>query len=126
MWEPGEHDGSWRAVWVYSAKRAARDARDADPAGEPAKAVVAGEEAARTPRFVKTSNGARSLDEASLARARRLESLKGYLTTIPAALMPAREVIAFRTTTSGRSRRRSGCPRPTCGRGRSSTTPKTR
>jgi hypothetical protein len=22
VWEPGEHDGSWRAVWAYSAKRA--------------------------------------------------------------------------------------------------------
>jgi hypothetical protein len=31
-WEPGEHPGSWRAVWAYSAKRAAQDA---DPAGEP-------------------------------------------------------------------------------------------
>jgi hypothetical protein len=44
-----------------------------------AKAVVAGEKAARTPRFVKTSNGARTLDEASLARARGLVGLKGLL-----------------------------------------------
>jgi len=27
VWEREEHDGSWRAVWAYSAKRAARDAR---------------------------------------------------------------------------------------------------
>jgi hypothetical protein len=58
-----------------------------------AKAVVAGEKAARTPRFVKTSNGARTLDEVSLARARRLVGLKGYVTNIPAHLMPANEVI---------------------------------
>jgi hypothetical protein len=42
-----------------------------------AKAVVAGEKAARTPRFVKTSNGARTLDEASLARARRFGRAQG-------------------------------------------------
>ena len=51
-WEAGSHTGSWRAVWAYSARRAARDAmgvtasqwgqinlsfprQDADPAGEP-------------------------------------------------------------------------------------------
>ena len=37
-----------------------------------ARAVVAGERAARTPRFVKTRNGATILDETSLARARGL------------------------------------------------------
>jgi Transposase DDE domain len=92
-WEPGEHSGSWRAVWAYSAKRAARDARTLTLQENRAKAVVAGEKAARTPRFVKTTNGATTLDEASLARARRLEGLKGYVTNIPAELMPAGEVI---------------------------------
>nr|WP_240796051.1 transposase [Yimella sp. RIT 621] len=58
-----------------------------------AKAVVAGEKAARAPRFVKTSNGTRSLDEASLARARRLVGLKGYVTNIPADLATAGEII---------------------------------
>ena len=93
VWEREEHDGSWRAVWAYSAKRAARDARTLTLQENRAKAVVAGEKAARTPRFVKTSNGARTLDEASLARARKLEGLKGYVTNIPAELMPASEVI---------------------------------
>src|SRR5690606_20547657 len=58
-----------------------------------AKAVVAGEKAARTPRFVKHTNGAKALDEAALARARRLAGLKGYVTNLPATLMPAAEVI---------------------------------
>ena len=93
-WEPGEHTGSWRAVWAYSAKRAARDAKTLTLQENRAKAVVAGEKVARTPRFVKTSNGARTLDEASLARARRLEGLKGYVTNIPVEVMPAGEVIA--------------------------------
>jgi transposase len=55
--------------------------------------VVAGEKAARTPRFVKTRNGATEVDEASLTRARALVGLKGYVTNIEAALMPAGEVI---------------------------------
>lgn len=59
-----------------------------------AKDVVAGDKTAKAPRFVKTSNGSRSLDEVSLARARRLVGLKGYVTNITAGVMPAREVIA--------------------------------
>ena len=93
VWDPAEHPGSWRAVWAYSAKRAARDRRTLALQEERARQVVAGERAARTPRFVKTSNGARTLDEASLARARRLVGFKGYVTNIDAALMPASEVI---------------------------------
>lgn len=47
-----------------------------------------------TKQILKTSNGGRSLDEASLARARRLVGLKGYVTNIPLGVMPAGEVIA--------------------------------
>ena len=93
VWNPGAHTTCWRAVWAYSRKRAVRDARTLTLQENRAKAVVAGEKAARTTRFVKTSNGAVSLDEASLARARRLVGLKGYVTNIPAAVMPASEVI---------------------------------
>ena len=35
-----------------------------------ARAVIDGEKAARTPRFVKTAGGAKTLDETALARAR--------------------------------------------------------
>lgn len=59
-----------------------------------AKAVIAGENAARTPRFVTVTNGAALLDEASLARARRLVGLKGYVTNIASEIMSAPEVIA--------------------------------
>ncbi len=90
----GSHPGSWRAVWAYSAKRAARDSRTLTLQENRAKAVVAGEKAARTPRFVKTTNGSRSLDDTALARARALVGLKGYVTNIPAHVMPAGEVIA--------------------------------
>ncbi|SNS01526.1 IS1634 family transposase [Blastococcus mobilis] len=94
VWDPAAHPGSWRAVWAYSAKRAARDTKTLSLQEDRAKQVVAGEKTARTPRFVKTSNGTRSLDEASLARARRLVGLKGYVTNIDAGLMPPGEVIS--------------------------------
>ncbi len=94
VWDPGVHERSWRAVWSYSATRADRDAKTLTLQENRAKAVIAGEKAARTPRFVTVKNGSRSLDETSLARARCVVGLKGYVTNIPATLMPAGEVIA--------------------------------
>ncbi|MDT0201847.1 transposase [Nocardioides sp. AE5] len=94
VWDPSVHAKSWRAVWAYSTKRAVRDNKTLTLQENKARAVVAGEKAARTPRFVKARNGASVLDEASLARARGLVGLKGYVTNIEADLMDAREVIA--------------------------------
>jgi hypothetical protein len=94
VWDPAQHPGSWRAVWAYSAKRAARDGKTLTAQENRAKAVIAGEKTARTPRFVTITNGTKTLDQRSLARARRLVGLKGYVTNIPATLMPADEVIA--------------------------------
>jgi hypothetical protein len=94
VWDPTEHTASWRAVWAYSAKRAARDNKTLTAQENRARAVIAGEKSARVPRFVKTANGTTVLDEAALARARRLVGLKGYVTNIPAELMPAAEVIS--------------------------------
>ena len=94
VWDPAVHAGSWRAVWAYSRKRAVRDGKTLTLQENRAKAVVAGEKVARMPRFVTTKNGTQTLDEASLARARRLVGRKGYVTNIPATLMPAGEVIA--------------------------------
>jgi mRNA-degrading endonuclease toxin of MazEF toxin-antitoxin module len=81
-------------VWPYSAKRTVRDTKTLTLQENRAKAVVAGETGTRTPRFVKTRNGAAELDENALVRARRLVELKGYATNIPATLMPAGEVVA--------------------------------
>ena len=94
VWDPEVHEVSWRAVWAYSSKRAARDGKTLTMQENRARAVIAGDKTARTPRFVTITNGSRSLDEASLARARKLVGLKGYVTNIPASLMPAAEVIA--------------------------------
>ena len=94
VWDPAAHPRSWRAVWAYSAKRAARDQATLALQEERARAVVDGQKAARTPRFVKTAAGQRSLDQASLDRAKALAGMKGYVTNIPASIMPAAEVIS--------------------------------
>jgi hypothetical protein len=93
VWDPEQHPGSWRAVWAYSRKRAVHDNKTLTAQENRAREVIEGQKASRTTRFVKTSGGARSLDEASLARARQLVGLKGYVTNIPATVMAAGEVI---------------------------------
>jgi hypothetical protein len=94
VWDPTTHPGSWRAVWAYSTRRSARDNKALTAQENRARAVVAGERPTRKPRFVKTAKSGLALDETALARARRLAGLKGYVTNIPAAVMPAPEVIA--------------------------------
>lgn len=93
IWDPAAHPGSWRAVWAYSRKRAVHDNTTLTAQENRAREGMDGQKAARTPRFIKTTGGKRSLDESSLARARQLAGLKGYVTNIPADLMPATEVI---------------------------------
>lgn len=94
VWNPKLHTKSWRAVWAYSRLRAVRDNKTLNLQEHKARAVVAGDKAARTPRFVAVRNGSHELDTASLERARRLVGLKGYVTNIDAASMPAAEVIS--------------------------------
>ncbi|WP_420492511.1 IS1634 family transposase [Buchananella felis] len=94
VWHPQTHPGSWRAIWVYSSKRAARDNKTLTLQENRARAIVAGEKAMRSARFVTTSSQGRGLDEKALARARRLVGLKGYVTNIPAQSMSAAEIVA--------------------------------
>src|SRR5665648_654777 len=93
VWTPDGHPASWRAVWSYSAKRFARDNKTLNAQESRARAVVDGEKTARTPRFVKATGTDKHLDEAGLARARRVAGLKGYVTNIDASVMDAAEVI---------------------------------
>ncbi len=94
IWDPEEHANAWRAIWAYSAKRARRDQKTLYAQESRARAVVNGERVAKSTRFVKTAAGDRVLDEAGLARAQSLVGLKGYVTNVPTAVMPAGEVIA--------------------------------
>jgi transposase len=93
VWTPEDHQGAWRAIWAYSAKRARRDQKTLYVQETRARSVISGDRAAKATRFVKTRAGDRILDEASLARAQSLVGLKGYVTNIPATVMAAGEVI---------------------------------
>nr|WP_195849085.1 hypothetical protein [Arsenicicoccus cauae] len=108
VWDPAAHERSWRAVWAYSAKCAARDHKTLTLQENKAKVVVAGERAARTPRFFKHTNGTKALDGAALTRARRLGALKGYVTNLPATPSCPRPKSSPPTTRRGRSRPPSG------------------
>ncbi|WP_131785663.1 IS1634 family transposase [Protofrankia symbiont of Coriaria ruscifolia] len=94
VWDREQHPGSWRAVWAYSARRAARDTRTLTAQENRARAVVGGEKTARTPRFVTVTGDAATLDEAGLARARRLVGSSGYVTDLPVTVLTVPEVIA--------------------------------
>ncbi|MDW5615162.1 IS1634 family transposase [Mycolicibacterium sp. D5.8-2] len=94
IWNSEDHLNAWRAIWAYSAKRARRDQKTLYAQEARARAVISGERQAKSTRFVKTRAGDRVLDEASLARAQSLVGLKGYVTNVPAGVMPAGEVIA--------------------------------
>ena len=94
VWDPDTHPGSWRAVWAYSKKRAARDTQTLTAQENRARAVIAGERRPKGTRFVTVRQGDQVLDEASIARARSLVGLKGYVTNIPSHLMGAGEVVS--------------------------------
>ena len=94
VWDPHTHPGSWRAVWSYSKKRAARDNQTLTAQTNRARAVIAGEKRPKGTRFVTVHQGDQVLDEASIARARSLVGLKGYVTNIPSRLMGAGEVVS--------------------------------
>jgi hypothetical protein len=94
IWNADDHDAAWRAIWAYSANRARRDQKTLYAQEARARAVINGERAAKSTRFVKTHAGDRILDEVSLARAQSLVGLKGYVTNLDATTMPAVEVIA--------------------------------
>ncbi|WP_259559044.1 IS1634 family transposase [Brachybacterium sillae] len=94
VWDPTEHPGHWRAVWAFSKKRAIRDGHTLTAQENRARAVIDGDVTVKSTRFVKTTAAGRSLDEASLKRARSLVGLKGYVTNIPATVMSAAEVLS--------------------------------
>lgn len=94
VWDPAEHPLAWRTVWAYSHKRAVRDRHTLTAQRNRAQAIVDGDRPAKKARFVKTTGLQTSLDEVSLKRAETLVGLKGYVTNITAAVLPAAEVIA--------------------------------
>ena len=93
VWDRDGHPGSWRALWQYSQKRAVRDHHTLAAQQHRAQDIIDGTRPARKARFVKVTGQTTSLDLVSLHRAQGLIGLKGYVTNIDAATMPAAEVI---------------------------------
>ena len=94
VWNAVEYPNAWRAIWQYSRKRAVRDGHTLTAQRNRAQAIIDGDRPAKKARFVTSSGGTLALDVASIERARRMAGLKGYVTNIPANIMPAAEIVA--------------------------------
>lgn len=94
VWDREEHPAHWRAVWHYSASRARRDERNLNKQEARAREIATGQRAAKKARFLASQGGRYVVNETTLQRARDLAGLKGYVTNIPARVMPAHEVIS--------------------------------
>jgi len=93
VWDRAAHPNAWRAVWQYSRSRAARDEKTLNAQEARARAVVDGDTAVKSTRFVTVTAKGRRLDTASLERARMRVGLKGYVTNLPVSLMDPGEII---------------------------------
>lgn len=91
VWNP-TMSKAWRAIWQYSAKRAKRDTITLKAQHQRALEAIDGIKPARKPRFVKQSKTGYKFDEKAFNWAKKLVGLKGYVTNIPAPLMPASEI----------------------------------
>ena len=88
-------DGRERRIvdqWLF--KRHKRDDRNINLMIERAERIAAGKSAARQARFLKVTGGTTSLNETTIARARQLAGLKGYVTNLPATALSGEAVIA--------------------------------
>ena len=93
VWDPVTHPGSWRAVWVYSKKRAARDNQTLTAQANRARAVIAGERRPKGMRFATVHAGGAILEKASLAVAHHLQKNTGIsIKRVIRALKPLQEV----------------------------------
>jgi hypothetical protein len=70
-------------------------------------------------RFVQLTGATKTINRELEAKARALAGLKGYVTNLPD---PTPEFVMGAYHSCGRSKRASGCPKPTCGPGRYTTT----
>ena len=93
VWDSQQHPKAWRAVWQYSRTRAVRDTQTLNAQEARARAVIDGSKPAKATRFVTVTTKGRTLDTASIDRARSLVGLKGYVTNIDASVMTVGEVI---------------------------------
>lgn len=85
---------SRRIVYQWSFKRHKRDDRTINAQIERAERIASGASAAKATRFLKVTGATKELDQATIARARKLAGLKGYVTNLPIETMAGNAVIA--------------------------------
>ncbi|MDY3679671.1 MAG: IS1634 family transposase [Actinomyces urogenitalis] len=93
VWEESM-SGSWRAVWQYTRRRWVRDMHTLKAQRNRAMSIINGDTRPKNTRFVQQRGGQLVFNQAVWERAVAVAGLKGYVTNIPASLMPASEVIA--------------------------------
>ncbi len=90
----GKDARSRRIVYQYSFKRHKRDDRTINAQIAKADRIAAGQAPLKKTRFLKVSGATKSLDEATIARARQLAGLKGYVTCLDQKQLSGAAVIA--------------------------------
>lgn len=85
---------SRRIVYQWSFKRSQRDGRTINAMIAKAEKIATGAVPLRKARFLKVTGATKQLDQATIARARQLAGLKGYVTNLPPRVMSGAAVIA--------------------------------
>lgn len=82
-----------RIVYQWRFKRHKHDDRAINAMIERAEKIASGQSQLRKARFLKVSGATKELDQATIARARQLAGLKGYVTNLSVTTMPGQAVI---------------------------------
>ena len=90
----GRHARARRIVYQWSFKRSKRDDRTINAQIAKAERVAEGTAPLKRTRFLKVTGATKTLDEATIARARQLAGLKGYVTNLPLETMTGAAVIS--------------------------------
>ncbi|WP_454295923.1 IS1634 family transposase [Salana multivorans] len=90
----GKNARSRRVVYQWRFKRHKRDERTINLQIERAEKIASGATPPRNARFLKVTGAKRILNEETIARARQLAGIKGYVTNVEAAVMDGAGVIA--------------------------------
>jgi hypothetical protein len=91
-WAPGRKPGR-RVVYQYSFKRHKHDDKTINHQIAKAERITTGEAPIKNVKFLKVTGAARTLNQATIDRARRLAGLKGYVTNVPQTQMPGQAII---------------------------------
>ena len=83
-----------RIVYQWLFKRHKRDDRNINLMIARAERIAAGKTAARQARFLKVTGASLGLNEETIARARQLAGLKGYVTNLPITAMNGQDIIS--------------------------------